>query len=178
MERDHATRLIGISGIAGAMLIVLALSIDQSHSAIPTIKVPGAYPYEETVRIAAPPPDPDSSALLLPTPAPYPYRDSLSPAAVRDSRIADARRPLTAKTVREAAFKYNGVPDFCGFLATLPADVSVFDPKLGKTRPLIKGGRVVPKNVAWLHKRKQARPKSNDRTLVSVEELEARHSGI
>jgi hypothetical protein len=56
------------------------------------------------------------------------------------------------KTVREAALKYNGVPNFCGFLAALPADVGVLDPKLGRTRELVKGGHVVPKNVAWLRK--------------------------
>jgi hypothetical protein len=64
---------------------------------------------------------------------------------------------LTAKTVREAAFKYNGVANFCGFLAALPADVGVLDKKLGRTRALVKGGRVIPKNVAWLRKSKQAR---------------------
>ena len=71
--------------------------------------------------------------------------------------MAHARRPLTPKTVREAALKYNGVPNFCGFLAALPANVSVFDPKLGRTRELVKGGRVVPKNVAWLRKHKQGK---------------------
>ena len=69
--------------------------------------------------------------------------------------MTHARRPLTPKTVREAAFKYNRVPNFCGFLAALPADVGVLDPKLGKTRELVKGGRVVPKNVAWLRKHKR-----------------------
>jgi hypothetical protein len=176
MERAHSTRLIGIIGIAGAVLIVLALSIEKIYSAIPTIKVPGAYPYEETVQIPAPPPDPETSP--LPSPAPFPYPDSLSPAPVRDSRIASARRPLTAKTVREAAFKYNGVAGFCGFLAALPADVSVFDPRLGRTRALVKGGRVIPKNVAWLRKDKQAHLKSKDRAVVSVEEIGARKSGI
>jgi hypothetical protein len=58
--------------------------------------------------------------------------------------------------VRQAAFKYDGVPDFCRFLAALPADVSVFDPKLGITRPLVKGGRVIRKNAAWLRKHKAA----------------------
>jgi hypothetical protein len=56
MERDHTTRLIGIIRIAGAVLIVLALSIEKIYAAIPTIKVPGAYPYEETVQVPAPPP--------------------------------------------------------------------------------------------------------------------------
>jgi hypothetical protein len=58
--------------------------------------------------------------------------------------------------VREAAFRYNGVANFCGFLAALPADVSVFDPKLGRPRAIVKGGHVIRKNVAWLRKRKQA----------------------
>lgn len=79
--------------------------------------------------------------------------------------------------MREAAFKYNGVPDFCEFLAALPANVSVFDPKLGRTRTLVQGGRVMRQNVTWLRKRKQARLKSN-RTLISVEELGTRNSGV
>ena len=91
--------------------------------------------------------------------------------------MASARRPLTAKAVREAAFKYNRVPDFCEFLAALPANVSVFDPKLGRTRQL-QGGRVIRKNVTWLRKRKQAHLKSNDQTPISVEELGARHWGF
>src|SRR4029453_1258977 len=94
----------------------------------------------------------------------------------RDSR-AEAPRPLTAKAVRKAAFKYNGVPDFCEFLAALPANVSVFDPKLGTTRTLVKGDTLVCKNVAWFRKSKQARPKSNDRAVVSVEELGGGDSG-
>ena len=49
--------------------------------------------------------------------------------------------------MREAAFKYNGVPDFCEFLAALPANVSVFDPKLGRTRTLVQGGRVMRQKV-------------------------------
>lgn len=156
-------------------MVLLALSIDKIYSAIPTIKVPGAYPYEETVRIPAP------ESAVLPSPAPFPYPESapsLLATQDRDSRTAKSRRPLTAKAVREVAFKYNGVPDFCGFLAALPANVSVFDPELGKTRTLIEGGRVVRKNVAWLRKRKEAHPKSNDRTVVSVEELGTRNSGI
>jgi len=88
----------------------------------------------------------------------------------------NARRPLTPKAVREAAFKYNGVPDFCEFLSALPANVSVFDPKLGTRRTLVQGGRVMRKNVAWLRKRKQAHLKPNDRTVVSVEELGTRSS--
>ena len=179
MERDHTTRLIGIIGTAGAVLIVLALSIGKIHSAIPTIRVPGAYPYEETVQIPAPPPDPESSA--LPWAAPFPYEESspsVSVAPNRDSRTTNARRRLTAKAVRVAAFKYNGVPDFCEFLAALPANVSVYDPKLGRTRRLVDGGRVVRHNVTWLGKRKEARPKSNNRTMVSVEELGRRNSGI
>src|SRR5262249_20639222 len=86
----------------------------------------------------------------VPTPAPFPYPESstsLSAARDRDSRTARSHpRQLTAKAVREAILKYNGVPKFCGFLAALPGDV--FDSKLGKTRPLLKGSRVVRKNVA------------------------------
>ena len=69
--------------------------------------------------------------------------------------MAGGRRPLTPKAVREAAFRYNGVANFCGFLAALPANVSVFDPKLGRSRALVQGGHVVRKNVAWLRKRKE-----------------------
>jgi hypothetical protein len=178
MERDHATRLIGIIGIAGGIMILLAFPAESIHSAIPTIKVPGPYPYETPVQIPAPT---LSESPVLPTPAPFPYLESsapLSAAPDHASRTANARRPITAKAVREAAFKYNGVPDFCEFLAALPANVSVFDPKLGRTRTLVHGGRVMRKNAAWLGKRKQARLKPNDRTLVSVEELGTRNSGI
>jgi hypothetical protein len=59
--------------------------------------------------------------------------------------------------VRKAAFKYNGVASFWGFLVAIPADVGVFDSKLSRTRTLVKGGRVMPKNVAWLRKHEGAR---------------------
>ena len=159
-------------------MILLAFPVEKAEPAIPTIKVPGAYPYEETVRIPAPT---FSESSVLPTPAPFSYRESspsLSASQDHDSRTANSRRPLTVKAVREAAFKYNGVADFFEFLAALPADVSVFDPKLGRTRTLVKAGRVQRKNVVWLQKRKQAHAKSNDRTLVSTEELGAREPGI
>jgi hypothetical protein len=178
MERDHATRLIGIIGITGGLMIMFAFPIGKIEPAVPTIKIPGPYPYETPVQVPVPT---ISESSVLPTPAPFPYPESsssLSAASDRPSQIASTRRPLTAKAVREAAFKYNGVPDFCEFLAALPADVSVFDPKLGRPRTLVKGGRVVRKNAAWLRKRKQARLKPNDRTLVSVEELGTRNSGI
>ena len=138
-------------------MIMFAFPVGKLEPAVPTVKVPGAYPYEETVRVAVPPPVWDSSP--LPSPAPFPYRESspsLSASQGRDSRTANTRQPLTAKAVREAAFKYNGVANFCGFLAALPADVSVFDPKLGRTRTLVKGGHVIRKNAAWLRKHKQA----------------------
>jgi hypothetical protein len=177
MKRTHAPKLIGTIGITGLM-ILLTFPAERIHSAIPTIKVPGPYPYETPVQVPAPT---ISESSVLPTPAPFTYRESsssLSAPPDHASQIASARRPLTAKTVREAAFKYNGVPDFCEFLAALPADVSVFDPKLGRPRALVKGGRVVDKNAAWLRNRKQARLKGNDRTFVSVEELGMRNSGI
>jgi hypothetical protein len=177
MKRLHATTPTGIIGIAGLM-ILLVFPAERIHSAIPTIKVPGPYPYETPVQVPAPT---VSESSVLPTPAPFPYAESspsLSASENRDSRAANARRPLSAKDVREAAFKYNGVPDFCEFLAALPANVSVFDPKLGRTRTLVQGGRVMRKNAAWLGKRKQARLKSNDRTVVSVEELGTRNPGI
>jgi hypothetical protein len=175
MGRGHITRPIGI--ITGAVITLLTFPIQRVEPAIPTVKVPGPYPYEETVRVPAPP---TAEARVLPTPAPFPYDESspsLSASEDRDSRTVSARRPLTAKNVREAAFKYNGVSDFCGFLAALPADVSVFDPKLGRTRVLVKGGRVIPKNVAWLRKSKQQHLKPNDRAVVSVEEIGARNPG-
>jgi len=178
MKKTNSPTLTGIIGIAGLMILI-AFPAERIHSAISTIKVPGPYPYETPVRVPAPPLVSDSSP--LPSPAPFPYRESspsLSVAQDRDSRTANTRRPLTAKAVREAAFKYNGVPDFCEFLAALPANVSVFDPNLGRTRTLVQGGHVMHKNAAWLDKHKQARLKPNDRTLVSVEELGTRNSGI
>jgi hypothetical protein len=153
LKRTHASTLIGIIGIAAGLTVLLALPIQKIDSAIPTIKVPGAYPYEEAVRI--PMPTPSVEASPAPSPAPSLYRES-SFAPVRGSRIANARRSLTPKAVRKAAFKYNGVANFCGFLTALPADVGVLDPKLGRTRELVKGGRVIPKNVAWLRKHRQA----------------------
>lgn len=156
MKGYRAITLIGILGISGAQAISLGFPAEISHPATPTVKVPGPYPYETPVQVPAPPPVSDSSP--LPSPAPFPYSESsalVSAAQDRDSRTANARRPLTAKAVREAAFKYNGVANFCGFLAALPANVSVFDPKLGTTRVLVKGGHVVRKNAAWLHNRKQ-----------------------
>jgi hypothetical protein len=175
MKRTHAPTLYGIIGIAGWLTILFAFPVEKVHPAVPTIKVPGAYPYEEPVRIPAPT-ILESSA--LPSPAPFPYRDSVAPVAVSSSRVASARRPLTAKAVREVAFKYNGVASFCEFLAVLPADVGVFDPKLGRMRTLVEGGRVIRKNVRWLGKHEQARLKPDDRAFVSVEELGMRKSGI
>ena len=178
MKRTHAPRLVGIIGIAGGLMIMFAFPVGKVEPAIPTIKVPGPYPYETPVRVPAPD---IAESTVVPTPAPFPYAESsLSPSVAqgRDSRAAEPRRPLTAKAVREAAFKYNGVPDFCEFLAALPANVSVFDPKLGRTRTLVHGDHVIGKNVAWFRKQKQASPKSNDRTVVSVEELGTRNSGI
>jgi hypothetical protein len=176
MRRTHAPTLIGI---AEGLMILFVFPVGKIEPAVRTIKVPGPYPYETPVRVPAPPPVSDSS--VLPTPAPFLYRESLpslSASQDRDPQTINARPPLTAKAVREAAFKYNGVPDFCEFLAALPANVSVFDPNLGRTRTLVQGGHVMRKNAAWLQNRKQARLKGNDRTLVSVEELGARNSGI
>jgi hypothetical protein len=157
MKRDRATSVIGILGIAGGLAMLLAFPTEIIYSATPTIKVPGPYPYETPVQVPAPPLVSDSSP--VPSPAPFPYPESspsLSAAQDRDSRTMNARRPVTPKAVREAAFKYNGVANFCGFLAAIPADVSVFDPKLGKTRTLVKGGHVIRENAAWLRKHKQA----------------------
>ena len=171
MKRTHARKLIGVAGL----MILLAFPVERIHSAIPTIKVPGPYPYETPVQVRAPT---ISESSVLPAPAPFPYPESASPvssAPDHASQMASARRPLTVKAVREAAFKYNGVPDFCEFLAALPANVSVFDPKLGTTRTLVQGGRVIRKNVTWLRKCQLARLQSNDRMLVSVEELGARN---
>jgi len=149
----HASRLAGIAGIAGGVMTLLGFPIGKVESATPSVKAPGPYPYETPVQIPVPPPVPESSA--LPSPAPFPYSDSLATGhPVRDLRTENVSHPPTAKAVREAAFRYNGVANFCGFLAALPADVSVFDPKLGTTRALVKGGHVVRKNVAWLRKRK------------------------
>jgi hypothetical protein len=178
MRKFDATTLIGIIGIAGGLMILLAFPVEKAEPAVPTIKVPGPYPYETPVQLPAA--RTVSESPVLPTPAPFPYREpKASHLATRDhdSRTANARRPVTARAVREAAFKYNGVPGFCGFLAVIPANVSVFDPKLGTTRTLVQNGHVVRKNVAWLRKDKKAAHKQS-RTLLSAEELGARHSGI
>ena len=159
MKRRFATALVGIIRIAGGLAILVAFPAEGVHSGIPTIKTPGPYPYETPGQVPAPPPPPVSDSSPLPSPAPFPYPESSpshSAPLDRDSRTAGARRSPTAKAVREAAFKYNGVANFCGFLAALPADVSVFDPKLGRTRMLVKGGHVIRKNAAWLRKHKQA----------------------
>jgi hypothetical protein len=159
-------------------MILFGFPIGKVEPAVPTIKVPGVYPYETPMQIPAPD---MAESNVAPTSAPFPYSGSSSSFTAvqdRDARTPNTRRPLTARTVREAAFKYNGVSDFCGFLAALPADVSVFDPKLGRTRTLVRGDRVVRKNVAWLRKRKPAHQKQNDRAIVSVEELAARNPGI
>ena len=162
MKRTPVPRLKRIIGIAGGIAVLLSFLTEKIEGAIETLKVPGPYPYEETVRIPVPPP---SETSPLPSPEPSFYSESSSSSApVRDSRRTNARRALTAKTVREAAFKYNGVAKFCGFLAALPADVGVFDPKLGRTRALVKGGRVRLQNVAWLRKRRQARAHAQSRT--------------
>ena len=177
MKRTHAPTLIGI---IGGLMILLAFPAERIHSAIPTIKVPGPYPYETPVQVPVPAATISESS-VLPTPAPFPYLESAPPlpaAPDHASRTANARRPVTAKAVREAAFKYNGVPEFCEFLAALPAKVSVFDPKLGRIRTVVEGSHVVRKNLTWLRKSQQARPKPNDRILVSVEELGTGIPGI
>lgn len=157
MKRRGSQEWNGILGGALGLAILLGFPAERSHSATPTVKLPGAYPYETPVQVPAPPAVSDSSP--LPSPAPFPYQasaPSISAPQEHDSRGTVARRPVTAKDVRKAAFKYNGVPNFWGFLAALPADVSVFDPKLGRQRALVKGGHVLPKNVSWLRKHKQA----------------------
>jgi hypothetical protein len=143
--------------IAAGVAILLAFPAERTQSAIPTIKAPGPYPYETPAQVPAPT---ISESSVLPTSAPFPYLESSSPLSAvpgRNSRIANARRLLTAETVRKAAFKYNGVASFWGVLVAIPADVGVFDSKLSRTRTLVKGGRVMPKNVAWLRKHEGAR---------------------
>jgi hypothetical protein len=154
--RFSAATLIGIIGIAGGLTILPTSQIEKIASLIPTIKA-RPYSYETSMRI---PPPLIAESSPSPSPTPFSYLESspsLSTAQPRHPRIANAHRALTAKTVREAVFKYNGVAKFCGFLTALPADVCVFDPKLGRTRALVKGDRTIPKNVAWLRKREQAR---------------------
>jgi hypothetical protein len=178
MKKAHSPTLIGIIAIAGGLMILFAFPVGRVEPAIPTITLPGPYPYETPVKVPAPD---IAESTVVPTPAPFPYAQSPLPPVVvqeRDSRVAEPRRPLTAKAVREAAFKYNGVPGFCEFLAALPANVSVFDPKLGRIRTLVEGDRVIRKNVTWFRKRKESTPKSDDRAVVSVEELGRRDPGI
>jgi hypothetical protein len=156
MKKQPATKLIGVMRISGGLAVLFVFPAVKIHSAMPTIKVPGPYPYETPVQVPAPPLVSDSSP--VPSPAPFPYPESspsLSAAQDRDPGTANGRRPPTAKAVREAVFKYNGVANFCGFLAALPADVSVFDSKLGITCTLVKGGHVIRKNAAWLRKHNQ-----------------------
>jgi|SRR5581483_1173452 len=152
-------RRTGFVRVAGGVVLA-ALCAHTMYAGIRTIKTPGPYPYETPVQLPAPPPVVDSSP--LPSPAPFPYSEpSPAPAtASHDSRPA-SRHPLTAKSVREAAFKYNGVSHFCGFLAALPANVSVYDPKLGRSRALVQAGQVVRKNVVWLHKHKDLEHKQD-----------------
>jgi hypothetical protein len=143
--------------ISMGLAILVAFPAQIVHSGITTIRTPGPYPYETPGKVAAPPPVLDSSP--LPSPAPFPYPESppsLPATEDHDSGTAVHRRPLTPKAVREAAFKYNGVSNFCGFLAALPANVSVYDPKLGRPRALVESGHVIRKNVLWLHKHKQS----------------------
>jgi hypothetical protein len=157
MRRGVVAVLSELIRITAGLAILAAFPAEEVHSGIATIKTPGPYPYETPGQVPAPPPVLDSSP--LPSPAPFPYPESSpSPSATQDvdSRIEASRHPLTAKAVREAAFRYNGVANFCGFLAALPANVSVYDPKLGKPRALVESGHVIRKNVVWLRKHKQA----------------------
>jgi hypothetical protein len=96
MKRTHAPTLIGIVGITAGGTILFGFPVGKVEPAMPTIKVPGAYPYEETVQLPAATPVPESSP--LPSSAPFPYPDSRAPASVRDSQTANARRPLTAES--------------------------------------------------------------------------------
>jgi hypothetical protein len=106
MKGYRATTLIEILGIAGVLAILLGFPAERSHSETPTVKVPGPYPYETPVQVPAPPPVSDSSPLPSPAPFPYPESSALPSAAQdRDSRTANARRPLTAKAVREAGIQ-------------------------------------------------------------------------
>jgi hypothetical protein len=143
MRKSRPRRLMKIIGTAGALTLLLAFPAQRIHSEIRTIKVPGPYPYEEPVRILAPP-----GSESAPSSSPAPVRDAKAAGPGRHS--ARTHRPLSAATVRKAAFKYNGVPNFLEFLAALPMDVGVIDAKLGRMRPLVKGGRVIRKNIAWL----------------------------
>jgi len=180
MTKIHAPTTNGIIGISAGLMVVFSFTLEKLESAPPTIKVPGAYPYEDSVRIPAPPPT-ISESTVLPTPAPFPYPESAPSQMItqnRDSRNETPEPPVSAKAVREAAFRYNGVPNFWEFLAALPANVSVFDPKLGRIRPVVEGTRVVRKNVAWLRQRQQAHSESNDRSVVSLEELGSGIPGI
>lgn len=158
MKRGFVTLLGGLIRITAGLAILVAFPAEEVHAGISTIKTPGPYPYETPGQVPAPPPVLDSSP--LPSPAPFPYPESSpSPSTTQDdvdSRTAGGSpHRLTAKAVREAAFRYNGVANFCEFLAALPANVSVYDPKLGKPRALVESGHVIRKNVVWLRKHNQ-----------------------
>jgi hypothetical protein len=178
MKRRFTTALGGIIRIPGGLAILVAFSAQGAYSGIPTIRTPGPYPYETPGQVPAPPPVLDSAP--LPSPAPFPYPESslsLSAAQDHDSRTAAALPPPSAKAVREAAFKYNGVANFCGFLAALPANVSVFDPKLGRSRALVQGGRIVRKNVTWLRKRKEAAHTNKAKRVIGSGQRESNPHG-
>src|SRR5262249_25775374 len=104
MNRHRATTVIGIMGIVGGLTLLLVLPAERIHSAMPTVKVPGPYPYETPMQLPVPSTAESSPS---PSPAPFPYPESLSSlsaAQARDSQIANACAPLTAKAVRAAAF--------------------------------------------------------------------------
>jgi len=157
MKRAVAPGPSELIRISVGLVILVAFPAQIVHSGITTIKTPGPYPYETPGQVPAPPP-PVLDSSPVPSPAPFPYNESSSPPATQDhdSRTPARRHPLTAKAVREAAFRYNGVSNFCAFLAALPANVSVYDPKLGRSRALVESGHVNRKNVVWLRKHKQA----------------------
>lgn len=64
-----------------------------------------------------------------------------------------SRSHFTAKSVRLTAFRYNGVSKFCRFLASLPANVAVFEPKKRTPVPLVKSGHVVKENLVKVRRK-------------------------
>src|SRR5207244_11928683 len=92
MKRTHSPTLIGITGIAGGLMILFAFPVGKVEPAIPTIKIPGPDPYETPVRVPAPA---ISESSVVPTPSAYPYAESASSFAAdheRDSPPSLVRR--------------------------------------------------------------------------------------
>ena len=105
MKRHRATKLIGIIGIAGGLAILLAFPTEIIRAAIPTIKVPGPYPYETPVQVPAPPPVSDSSP--LPSPAPSLYLESSPRSRLPRIAIHEQQMPACRSRRKQCARQHS-----------------------------------------------------------------------